>query len=253
MLDFFNGFYIEKKDEDFSEFDWKSGFFTTFKIVDRKIIDFELHLKRLSKSLKTFGINLPNYNYKKICNNLLKINVLHDARVKLMIFKRHDKTNCWIKMLPLKIETHPRRLSIYPIKRKNEIKFKHKSINYSENIRLNSLAKQNGFDDFLFLDENNYVLETTFCNIFFANKDEIVTPKKELPLLNGIIRKKIISKICINNKHIYERMITIKNMKEYDFAFITNSIIGVQEVIAIDSVSYGNCLLINEIDEYLRK
>jgi 4-amino-4-deoxychorismate lyase len=247
MLDFFNGYYIEKEEEDFSGFNWKRGFFTTFKIVDHKIIDFELHLNRLSNSLRTFGINLPNYDYKVICNNLLNKNELCEARVKLMIYKVNNATNCWIKMLPLKIEKHPRILSIYPIRRENDLKFKHKSINYSNNIRLNILAKQNGFDDFLFLDKNNYVLETTFCNIFFANKNEIITPQNKLPLLNGIIREKIISLVRIKNIHIHERNISLQNIADYKSAFITNSIIGLQKVIAIDNTNFDNCNIIREI------
>ena len=225
MIDYFNGNYSEQSSKwDFNQMNWNAGFFTTFKCVNAKIIDLDLHLKRLEFSLKENKLEFPQREYSKILENLLNMNNLQDARFKLMIFRHDNELNIWLQCLPLTINMQPKVLQVYPITRKDEEKYRFKSINYDKNISLNKEAKRRGFDDFLFIDGKMRVLETTFCNIFLATENEICTPLSSLPILPGTVRHKILEQRQFGVHQVSEKEIYLEDLPNYRYAFVTNAI-----------------------------
>jgi 4-amino-4-deoxychorismate lyase len=238
MIDYFNGKFQQVAAKDFSQWAWQSGFFTTFKVVENTIIDLPLHLKRLTASLQSVELNLPQLPFQQIIRQLLEINGLSSARLKLMIYREQNRQNCWLQILPLQIDSSPRVLGIYPSPRVADPRYRHKSINYSPNIRLNQLAKKNGFDDYLFYDETGYVLETTFCNIFFVDQQQIVTPSQQLAILPGTVRKKIIELKKVKNIQILPQKIRITEIGNFESAFLTNAILGMVPIKQIGEIRY---------------
>ena len=249
MIDYFNGSFAQVAAQDFSHLAWQSGFFTTFKVVDQVIVDLPLHLARLQASLQSVGLKLPWLDFQQIIRQLLQKNQLSSARLKLMVYRQSGQVNCWLQILPLQIDNSPRILAIYPQPRPADLRFRHKSINYSENIRLNQLAQKNGFADYLFVDEKGRVLETTFCNIFFVNKQEIVTPSSQLPILPGTMRKKIFGLQRVKNIQIYDSEILLAEIGKFEAAFLSNAIIGVAPIKQIGDTKYREKM----ISEYISK
>jgi 4-amino-4-deoxychorismate lyase len=110
-----------------------------------------------------------------------------------------------------------------------------KSTCYIENILEKAKANKNGADDMLFLNEKGYITETSCSNIFLIKNNGILTPRGENGLLSGIIREWI-----IENFKVQEADITLKDLKEANEVFITNSLMGIMKIKQIDNFTYND-------------
>lgn len=117
-----------------------------------------------------------------------------------------------------------------------------KSTNYIENIIEKNKAKEDGFKDVLFLNENGYLSETSCANIFIVKNDKIYTPKVSCGLLNGIIRMWV-----IKNFNVIETELTLDDLKNADEVFITNSLMGIMKVRKFEEIEYNNNKIIKNI------
>jgi len=86
-------------------------------------------------------------------------------------------------------------------------------------------AKKNGFDEILFYDENNFLLEGAFTNLFIRKNGKLFMPPLELPILNGCYRNHL-----VKSENAKEKLLTIENLKDADEIFICNSVRKMIEV-----------------------
>ncbi|WP_369414183.1 aminotransferase class IV [Halanaerobium polyolivorans] len=114
---------------------------------------------------------------------------------------------------------------------------KHKTTNYLENILEFRKAKAEGFDEVIFFNEKGYLAEGAISNIFIVNEQKIYTPGLENGLLNGILRKKVLSQ---NYYQVEERNIGLDLINEADEIFITNSLLKIMPVRAIANTQFKN-------------
>lgn len=217
------------------------GLFETIKINnDPEYLD--LHMDRMFNSIEELGIDI-NYDkefLKKEIFDYIKSKDINNKALRVTVFD--EGYNISTRDVPYSKETYEKgfKLVISPIKRGNSIIYRHKTTNYYENIYTKKYANKNGFDDGLFLDCNDVILECSMSNIFFIKGDCVYTPSKELPILNGIMKKRIFN-ICKELKiEIIEKNIKIEDINEYDFAFVTNSIIKAMKVTKIGTKVYSS-------------
>ncbi len=90
-------------------------------------------------------------------------------------------------------------------------------------------ALQLGYDDALLLDWRGYIAECTSSNIFFANKDKLITPLPDC-FLNGITRKTVLMIASELGLGIEERHIKVDEIKDYSECFITGTACEIQPV-----------------------
>ena len=77
-------------------------------------------------------------------------------------------------------------------------------------------------------------------NIFFIKENKVYTPNRNLPILNGIMKKRILE-ICKKlNIEVVETEIRLQDIQNYDFAFISNSLMKAIKVTKIDDVIYNS-------------
>jgi len=233
-------------------FQWGVGFFTTLKYQNGTFQLLEEHLKRLEISAKYYGFVFPQKDYMSLLSELIFKNNLEAGRIKIILFEENPgDLEVYIQVRELNINKAPKKLLIALHRRGENPIFRHKTLNYFENIHNYKQAKKSGYDDFLYLDHHNNILETSFSNIFFVKKNIIVTPSADLPILNGIIRQQLLK----NPSWLIEgRKINVDELSEYSGCFITNSIHGIVEVKQIswnDSI-YNFSLRLNRelIGEY---
>ena len=117
-----------------------------------------------------------------------------------------------------------------------------KSTNYIENMIEKNKAKEDGFKDVLFLNENGYLSETSCANIFIVKNDKIYTPKVSCGLLNGIIRMWV-----IENFPVIEKELRLDDLKNADEVFITNSLMGIMKVKKFEDIEYNNNKIIENV------
>lgn len=93
-------------------------------------------------------------------------------------------------------------------------------------------AKKLGFDDAIYLNGSNHLLESTTSNFFAFKAGKLYTPNKEV--LHGITRKIIIT-IAKQHFQVYEQPISYAELKYIDEIFLSSSNKEIVPVIQIDS------------------
>jgi Branched-chain amino acid aminotransferase/4-amino-4-deoxychorismate lyase len=216
---------------------YSQGLFETF-IYNGDTPSLERHLKRLNSSSKElFDIELDLNNIKTTLNQypkntVLKLLVAYDET---KIFYEKPKTyKVYIKNrekgpLPSVVS-----LTISPYKRHSkDITIYHKTTNYLLNTLAKRKAQEMGFFDGIFLNENDDIQECSSSNIIFEKDGKYYSPYIQSGILFGITLQTL--KDHINIEFL---PIKAKDLKEFERAFILNSVIGVKSIKSIDHINY---------------
>lgn len=216
------------------------GLFETIKVKEGKV-NLNLHMDRLFNSIKELGIN-ANYKREFLESEILKYikeNNIYNKALRLTIFD--EGYNISTRDIPYDEKSYEKgfKLNISPIKRGNSILYKHKTTNYFENIYSKNYANSNGFNDAIFTDTNNNILECSMSNIFFIKNNILYTPSRDLPILNGTTKRRILEVCDEFNIEVREHVINIEEIKDFDFVFVTNALMGAMKVVQIEDIMYN--------------
>lgn len=217
------------------------GFYETLRAIDKKIIFFDEHIKRLQDSLKQF--KLPNVDPAEIYNSLInqiERKKLKDARIRITYSLQGKKLNPLITyeifpFTPTFREKAKITISKYRLKH-NEIIRQFKTTNNFIYFYEFQNAKARGYDEVIFFDEMGHLLEGSRTNVFLIFSDKatgsfyLKTPAINCGLLPGIGREKIF-KICkkLRIKIIQDRL-SSESIKEAEEIFLVNSVQGIINV-----------------------
>ncbi|NMW84846.1 aminotransferase class IV [Peptoniphilus sp. AGMB00490] len=226
-------------------FSFGKGVFETIKVVDGMPLFLEDHLKRLKNSLDFFEIK-TDIDEKKIYEYIDKSNNKNFAMKVIISDKNFIVTS---REDNYRNDNKSYKLKISKVKRNSTSKIiYHKSLSYYENILEHGLAVGGGYDSALFLNEREEISETSFANIFFVKNDKIYTPTVSSGLLRGTMRG-----FLIKNFEIIEDKIYAKNLDSFDECFISNSLMGVRNVVSIDEIKFNRNVKTKIIQDYLKK
>lgn len=215
------------------------GLFETIKIEDHPL-DLDLHLERLFNSIKELNLAIENDKefYKKTILRYIKENNVKNKALRLTVFD--EGYNISLRDITYNEDTYKKGFSlcISPIKRGNSIIYRHKTTNYFESMYSKHYATDRNFDDAIFLDSSDNILECSMSNIFFVKSNTIYTPKSSAPILNGIMKSNV-ERVCKNlNINLVQCNIKISSIDEYEGVFVTNSLMGIMPVTNICKVFY---------------
>ena len=221
------------------------GAFETIKVVEGRPLFLERHLERLKNSLEFFGISreieeekiLEYIKSSEDKNFALKLIVSDKNFILTSRADNYRKDNKRFKLIVSEVRRNSSSKMIY-----------HKSLSYYENIMEHRLALDKGHDSALFINERGEVCETSFANIFFVRDGEIFTPVISSGLLKGTMRDFI-----IENYQVREEIIYLDDLKNFDEAFISNSLMGVRNVSLINDIIFNEEDKTNLIQVDLKK
>lgn len=125
----------------------------------------------------------------------------------------------------------------------NYIKTSNIAINLIEEIR----AKKDGYDSCLFLNQEGFVCETAFANIFFRKNKTIYTPHIFCGILPGIIRRYVIRVAESRGFKVEKGFFTLEDVKNMDECFVTNSLAGIFPVLRIENIEFKSRWFLEEI------
>lgn len=268
---YLNGKYIKISQAKISIFTHSLHFsgavFEGIRIYNGKSLFINDHVERLLNSAKLMHlkIRIEKNEIVKICNEIIKINNLHNGYLRPIIFRSPhsmspDVTKChsilciagwewknlfdkkYIKISVAKLKKINNR--IFPVAAKSAASYQGSII---EKIR----SYENGFDNSLFTDDKRYIEETTACNIFWIKNNIFYTPKIK-NALDGITRRAII-KICKKKKlRIFINSYKIDKLLKADNVFLTGTAAEIQVVKKINKKNFSikSQILENLIEEY---
>lgn len=132
------------------------------------------------------------------------------------------------------------KVAISPVKRGESPLYCHKTSNYLENIYSLEKARGKGYDEALFLNQQQKVLECTLSNIFFIAGDVLYTPSTKDYILPGVMRRQVIEAANELGIKVVRRGIWYKEIDDFEFSFLTNSLVELIKVKEIEGTTYSN-------------
>lgn len=257
----YNGNYLLQANAvikaDNRSFLYGDGVFETFRVVNKKAWDIDLHFQRLEYAIEKLKIEQATYfNKERILQHIEQLidknGIYADARVRLAVFRNpglgytpEDNqlsyiltvNNCVgegyaINQQGLAVDTYL------------EIK---KPLNSLSNLKLTNSqlyvlagidAREKGLDDALILNEKGSIIESTNSNIFAICNNVIYTPAITEGCVAGTMRMHIINLAVEMGFKIFECSLSHQRLMSADEVFLTNAVKGVQWVNRYKSKRY---------------
>ncbi len=225
----------------------EGGFFTGARVmttllrVGQRFVDFDRHIDRLSADAEIMGIGpCPAQEVWKF-----DAQALVDAqpkseryRVRLILFK--DAFGVTRRVVVVDAVTATRSDTKEALRLDTMVD---KSWSRGAHIKTGivgrreaelSRARSRGFDDILWVNSEQELVEATWANIFLLGRTgdlvEIATPPESSGILPGITRARIIDLLQASGIPVTIRPITLDEVPRFDEAFLTSSIQGVVAV-----------------------
>ncbi len=230
--------------------------FTTMRMVDGKVCDWELHFERLKKGAEyIYGPFKEGEGWQALLRDRLE-NRLEmeqgDKIIRLTLYREQEKergllTTRLYSLMDIKVhvDTHPfeperwegRNLhlrSVMATPRPSWWPSYLKAGSYLEIILAQKKFLQPGDDDLLFLSHDDTVFESPVANIFVCRHDRLYTAPAGPNVLEGVMRRRVLEKAPAIFSEVAEKETSMKELLKADGVFGTNSVRGLFLVSQID-------------------
>tara|TARA_B100000941_G_C28465288_1_gene533169 strand:- start:409 stop:1230 length:822 start_codon:yes stop_codon:yes gene_type:complete len=263
--------YINSKNIDIRDrgFNFGDGVFETILVKNKNAKNLKDHFQRLKRGCETLKIKPPSFEFikshsmkaiSKHSNCILKIYVTRGSNDQGYTFTKDIVHNIYFRVIPkipsvIKITGLDLKISKYVL---------YSNINYAgvkhmnridQSIAAHDLLYNSKYDDMILVNDKKNIIETISSNIFFVkqsnSKLNFYTPKIEKCGVEGIMRNKVIEWLEKRDYKVIIKQIPTKNIHEYDYCFITNSIKGLRFVKKINSRKYKDPSRLLEVFESL--
>lgn len=200
------------------------GLFETIKIVNKKPINLNKHLKRLDNSLNFFKLGrLPKFSeVRHYLDNFLAQNETEHHALKLIAID--NKLICFLRKYnvpekPVSICISEKvRFSQNPL-------LNHKTTSYFFNkLLMEEAFKKESYDSIVFNELGN-LTEGGKTNVFVVKNGNIYTSKISDGCLPGVMRDEVVSNFNVNIRSLNKDFVI-----SADEVFLTNSLIGILSI-----------------------
>ena len=244
--------HIEDRGYQFSD-----GVYEVFNVLDKSLVDYDQHIKRLFRSLNELKIKSP-IDKKAYCyhiNNIIRKNLIKDGLIYLQVtrgvaprdhkFPNNQKSSLVITGRHLS-------RSIYDNNFKNGIKvITAKDIRWgrcdikSISLLANVLAKQDAFikgaSESWLINSKGFITEGSASNAWILNNNNLlITHPSNNSILTGITRDSFIRGLKKNGIKFKEKRFSMSEVKISKEAYITSSTQHVTPVVMVDKIKIGN-------------
>ena len=216
------------------------GVFETFRWKNQLPRHFNKHLERLRKGSELLRIPMPrNEEILTSLDRAVSLSNSEDLYIKIALiskgdrvfFKNPDESSLLVMTRDYLKTKETVSVCVISQKRNPEsVLIRHKTFNYLENIIGRREAIERGYDEGLFLNTNDDLTEATSSNLFWARGKDLFTPATESGLLPGITREIVIETAEKLGFKINARKFDLSYLLNSDFAFLSNSLIGMTYV-----------------------
>ena len=231
-------------------FNFSDGVYEVMGFRKGKLLNFDRHLNRLSKSLIDLQIEKPFSNtnsLKIIIYHLLKLNNVDDGFLYLQITRGTAKRN---HLFPRNIKPNvviftfskgslnrvKKGVSVGLTKDQRWMRCDIKSTSLLANVLDKQKGHESGFFEVWQL-RKNLITEGTTSNAFIINKkSHIYTHPKNNFILGGVTRDCVVEIALKNNLKVIEKAFDIDDIRNCYEAFLTSTTLGIVPVTKIDNI-----------------
>jgi branched-subunit amino acid aminotransferase/4-amino-4-deoxychorismate lyase len=217
------------------------GVFETIKVLNARPVFFSDHFERLRRSAGELGLAFTASvaELRARCEQCVSANGLGEGSLKVVVFQDTDGPGELIVVREKSyLPEHYERgfaLKTFPGGQREGKLFGLKTTNYLGNLQAKQAAKAAGCDEALFIDSAGLVLEGATSNMFVVKDGEVLTPSLDGRILPGIARARVLQLL----KNGREGAVPAQLLTGADEVFVTNALLGVMPVAAIDQQRYN--------------
>ncbi|MDC0498677.1 aminotransferase class IV [Alphaproteobacteria bacterium] len=235
-------------------FQFSDSVYEVVKIINKKILDFDFHIRRLkySTSELNFNFKVNSKLLKKIFQNLIIKNKLSNGIIYLQITRGvQSREHAYKKNLKPNVV-------VYTAKKKFNLPNKNykgcKAITYPDirwgrpDIKTTSLlpniiaateaSKKGAYETILV--KGKKITEAAHSNVWIVKGNKIITHPANKEILKGVTRTVLINIIKSLGFKLIEKEFSLKELYKSDEVFITSSGSLVTPIIQIDSIKINN-------------
>ena len=257
-----NGEYLPEDQAKISIFDrgflMADGVYEVTSVLDGKLIAFDGHAERLTRSMNELDMRAPATTEEllEIHRELVRLNDIKDGLIYLQVTRGSDGDRDFAfpdpettaPSLVLFTQSKPgladnpaardgiRVISIEDI-RWGRRDIKTVQLLYPSMGKM--MAKKAGVED-AWMVEDGFVTEGTSNNAYIVKDGKIVTRETSSDILHGITRKAVLELAREAQMQVEERNFTIEEAQQADEAFVTSASAFVTPVIEIDGAKIGS-------------
>ncbi len=214
------------------------GVFTTMRVHNGVIENYELHIKRLQEHARFVGIHFDG-NVKDLFDSFLEKNDVKNGtfRFKVSVIESIDsKYLLKLQLFPYTQDFLEKKLVLlnYEPTKPPGIK----TICYDERHLLYQKAQQLQFDDCIVQDEAGILLESSYANVFWVHDGAIFTPSKALPILYGTMIRTIESRAQSLSFSFLQGKFLLSDIPQSASLYLCNSIIWFLPVVRISERTF---------------
>ena len=257
-----NGEYLPEDQAKVSIFDrgflMADGVYEVTSVLDGKLIAFDGHAERLTRSMNELDMRAPATTEEllEIHRELVRLNEIKDGLIYLQVTRGSDgdrdfafpDPDTTAPSLVLFTQSKPgladnpaardgiRVISIEDI-RWGRRDIKTVQLLYPSMGKM--MAKKAGVED-AWMVEDGFVTEGTSNNAYIVKDGKIVTRETSSDILHGITRKAVLELAREAQMQVEERNFTIEEAQQADEAFVTSASAFVTPVIEIDGAKIGS-------------
>lgn len=237
-----------------SGFLYGMGLFETMRCTGGRVFALDDHLDRLFTSAGQLAINNPYEKgyIKDAIRQALEANNLADARLRLTLtngpMAQGGETKATLLITVTRFEPYPAEyyqngvgvvLTDFRQNTQDPI-VKHKTTNYFSRLLALNIAHQKKAAEALWFTTDNRLAEGCVSNVFCVTDSAIYTPTLDTPILPGIMRKTVCEIAKAQSINLVEKDLTIKDLLAADEIFLTNVIMLILPVVAVEAHTVGN-------------
>ena len=237
-----------------SGFLYGMGLFETMRCSNGEVFALDEHLERLFASAGKLAINNP-YDKKYVANAIgqtLKANGLTDARLRLTLtngpMAEADQSKSTLLITATRFEPYPAeyykngvRVVLTDFRQNTQDPIvKHKTTNYFSRLLALDMAHKKKAAEALWFTTDNRLAEGCVSNVFCVADSVLYTPTLDTPVLPGIMRKTVCGTAERKSITLVEKDLTIKELLAADEVFLTNVIMLILPVIAVEAHTVGD-------------
>ena len=233
------------------------GVFETLRAYSGRVFRLEHHLKRMHEGLQVLRMepNGEEHGIERAINELLKLNNLSDAALRISVFRGDGegpeppdvlRSSILIFTKPFnKYRTEDyatgfraylvsmRRSSYSPLSRI-------KSLNYLDNILARLEAREHNAQEALLLNTLGLVAEGATSNIFIIKDKNLITPPVEAGILPGITRAAVLEIAESLDLQAREETFSPEELLRANEAFLTNSLMEIMPLVMLNERKIGS-------------
>lgn len=229
------------------------GLFETLRAYDGAVPWLDRHIARLRSGAETLRIPLPAVDWASATAALLAANQLDRAAAALRITLTRGigrrgllppadpAPRLLMTTVPLPpLSTDPARAQLAAIRRNEQSPLsRHKSLSYLDNVLARMEAEEAGHDEAVLLNSQGRVASASAANIFAVEGARIVTPPVFEGALPGITRQLVLERAGDLGLEAAERPLAVSDLYGADEVFLTNSLIELRPLGAVDGRPIG--------------